>query len=253
MRVTRRSNRYATPFFSTIVQTLKLEYNSVFIGYMNGDLLLHSSFIESLAYLFDTVVSVKPKSPLMIMGRRYNRNMMMKDNLTSLSNESLNTFIEENTLFGDQFISVAQDFFIFTPSTLRLQDLLDVVIGRNGYDNYLVDFCIKRNIPLVDISQSGWTLSILSYQAIVLHQTDHDGNWAGSRQSKDRNWNLDLINGVVETDTLSRAPYQLVHHRNGRFTLHEYAMFDNDYSEEEWDFLRRFIPQNAERFPFSDH
>lgn len=251
MLVTLRSNRYSTPFFSSIVQTLKLEYNSVFIGYMNGDLLLHSSLIESLSFLFDTVVSGKPKTPLMLMGRRYNRNMAMKDDLTNRSTEAISAFIEENTLFSDQFITVAQDFFIFTPSTLRLQDLLDVVIGRNGYDNYLVDFCIKHHIPLVDLSPSGFTLAPSSYAAIVLHQTDHDGNWAGSRQSKDREWNLDLIEGLVETDTLSRAPYQLVHHRDGRFVLHEYAMFDNDYSDEEWNFIQRFVPPKAERLPFS--
>lgn len=175
----------------------------------------------------------------------------MKDDLTNRSTEAISAFIEENTLFSDQFITVAQDFFIFTPSTLRLQDLLDVVIGRNGYDNYLVDFCIKHHIPLVDLSPSGFNLAPSSYAAIVLHQTDHDGNWAGSRQSKDREWNLDLIEGMVETDTLSRAPYQLVHHRDGRFVLHEYAMFDNDYSDEEWNFIQRFVPPKAERLPFS--
>ena len=94
----------------------------MFIGYMNGDLLLHSSLIESLSFLFDTVVSVKPKTPLMLMGRRYNRNMAMKDDLTNRSTEAISAFIEENTLFSDQFITVAQDFFIFTPSTLRLQE-----------------------------------------------------------------------------------------------------------------------------------
>lgn len=152
--LTARSNRYATPFFSSIIQTLKLEFNSAFIGYMNGDLLLHSSFIDSVGFMYRTVVREHPNAPLMLMGRRYNHNMDLRASL-ALYNDTLDAFIEQYTQFSDQFISVAQDYFVFTPSTLRFSDLLDVVIGRNGYDNYLVDFCVKHDIPLVDMSHSG--------------------------------------------------------------------------------------------------
>lgn len=121
---------------------------------MNGDLLLHSSFLDSVDFMYRTVVREHPSAPLMLMGRRYNHNMDLHADLAQC-NDTLDAFIERYTRFSDQFISVAQDFFVFTPSTLRFSDLLDVVIGRNGYDNYLVDFCVKHDIPLVDMSQSG--------------------------------------------------------------------------------------------------
>ena len=84
----------------------------------------------------------------------------------------------------------------------------------------------------------------------MLHQTDTDGNWAGSRQSRDREWNLELIDGKVSTDSLSRAPYQLVHHRDGSYALHAYDKFDNDLSEEELTFILRFVPPGAQRRGF---
>ena len=82
----------------------------------------------------------------------------------------------------------------------------------------------------------------------MLHQTDADGNWAGSRQSRDREWNLELIDGKVNTDSLSRAPRQLVHPQDGSFALHAFEGFDNDLSEEELSFVRRFVPPGAQRW-----
>ena len=108
------------------------------------------------------------------------------------------TLSESNSAFNDQqiieaskngvlFQSDAEDYFIFTKATFDWSEIRDVVIGRPGYDNYLVSQVHhkKPSISFVDITNA----------LIVTHQTDVDGVKAGHRKSKDRYYNMKLIRG----------------------------------------------------------
>lgn len=81
----------------------------------------------------------------------------------------------------------------------------------------------------------------------MVHQTDSDGNWAGGkRESRDSLWNIDLAGLSFEHESVSRAPYQLIHHKDGSYNLHSFSGIDNDFSEEELAFIKKFIPTNAQ-------
>lgn len=92
----------------------------------------------------------------MVMGRRYNIETTLMNDYTSLSRQQFDSIIERNTSFTDMFISVAQDYFIYNYGQINLHyyPLSKLVIGRNAYDNYMVDYCIKKDITLIDISLS---------------------------------------------------------------------------------------------------
>ena len=81
----------------------------------------------------------------------------------------------------------------------------------------------------------------------IIHQTDSDGNWAGSRPSEDRNWNLHLLGDLLQYDTLSLAHYRLLLLQDRRLVLETVPPFDNIYSEAERRFIRKYIPPKAER------
>ena len=82
--------------------------------------------------------------------------------------------------------------------------------------------------------------------AIVLHQTDNDGNWAGgNRPSKDRTWNIDLTNSTFPYESLSRSPLQLTQYRDGSFNIHRCRGYDNYFSPEETEYISQFIPAGA--------
>ena len=50
-----------------------------------------------------------------------------------------------------------QDYFVFTSDTYNLSSLLDVVIGRPLYDNYLLHIISNdTEADLVDATESGW-------------------------------------------------------------------------------------------------
>lgn len=151
-----RSNPYGTPFFTSLLSSLERITKSVYVGYMNGDLLLHSSFIESLLAIHDKQLKGILPTKVMVMGRRYNIETTLMNDYTSLSRQQFDSIIERNTSFTDMFISVAQDYFIYNHGQINLYDypLSKLVIGRNAYDNYMVDYCIKKDIPLIDISLS---------------------------------------------------------------------------------------------------
>ena len=111
------------------------------------------------------------------------------------------------------------------------------MIGRNGIDNYLLDFCIRNHITVVDASAA----------IFVLHQTDTDGNWAGSRASLDRDWNLQIVQDSLVYDSLSQAPFQLNRHEDGSLSFQRHQKGDNVYSREEMEFISKFLPAGADR------
>ena len=236
----RRSNQYGTPLFASLMQYLEIRVPSTFVGYLNGDLLFHTaSLLSSLQFIASSFLPTHRLA--MVMGRRYNRDVSLKDDCTSYSAAAFDRLVEREMAFSDLFITVAQDYFIYSHQTLNYLELEDVVIGRNGVDNYLLDYCLRRDIPVIDASSS----------IFVLHQTDADGNWAGSRESSDRDWNLELLKTPLLFDTLSRSPYQLLYHQDGRLTLHRHSLVDNAYAPQEMEFIDRYIPANADRLSSS--
>lgn len=113
------------------------------------------------------------------MGRRYNRDTSLKDSLEGMNSTDIDNLIEKEIRFTDLFITVAQDYFLFTAGTFPFSSLLEMVIGRNGYDNYLVDYCLKHNITLVDASHSSRDrVKIIDYQIelLFIHSFNHSPN-----------------------------------------------------------------------------
>lgn len=89
--------------------------------------------------------------------------------------------------------------------------------------------------------------SIYEYSslAVVYHQTDGDGNWAGNRFSPDHSWNTDIVGKKLDYATTSFAPYQLLHYKTGEYNLHRNKLTDIDISEQELAFIKSHIPKNA--------
>ena len=154
------SNHFGTPFFTSIMTTLErivveeISPPSAFVGYTNCDLLFHSQLISSLHYIQSQMQEQRLPQEVVLMGRRYNRDTSRRDSIEGLDVSAIDQFIEKEIRFSDLFITVAQDYFLFSTGTFPYSSLLDVVIGRNGYDNYLVDYCLTHNITLIDSSHS---------------------------------------------------------------------------------------------------
>ena len=163
------------------------------------------------------------------------------------------TLSESNSAFNDQqiieaskngvlFQSDAEDYFIFTKATFDWSEIRDVVIGRPGYDNYLVSQVHhkKPSISFVDITNA----------LIVTHQTDVDGVKAGHRKSKDRYYNMKLIRGDWKVGRIEYSDFVIEQFPLGSFFMRKRyyvpdVPFDDSFLREDLDLLQRYIPPSS--------
>ena len=108
-----RLNRSGLPFLTSMTEWIQAHYRSRLYGYVNGDIILHSSIQDVLPRLFAL------SSPLLVVGRRYNTAVTasLLSHFTSLP--SIDRFIASSVRFTEQFIPVAQDYFFFSPAVLN--------------------------------------------------------------------------------------------------------------------------------------
>ena len=117
------------------------------------------------------------------MGRR--TNIFAPFPTITTSRETNDLSIHEASKEGQLFQTDAEDYFIFTKHCFNWKEIKPVVIGRPGYDNYLVNYIFfhSATISFMDITNS----------LIVLHQTDSQGVLAGHRPTHDKMYNMRII------------------------------------------------------------
>ena len=146
-----------------------------FYGYANSDILFDRNLVSTLEALKNSSYRFKQ---LLIIGRRANYQFKQNHEIHDLS--SINQYVRN----GDLFQISALDYFISTHSGYPWDSIPDFVVGRIGYDNWLVVTAVKRNISVVDATP---TLS-------ALHQTGPEGNYAShSKEVRDTYVNLKLV------------------------------------------------------------
>jgi len=88
------------------------------------------------------------------------------------------------------------DYFFIAKNAFPWHRIPDFVIARNGYDNFLVATAIKNNISVIDATKT----------LLAVHQTDVDGNRAGSNTMIEQSINRDLIRKLINTDLREYLP-----------------------------------------------
>lgn len=151
----RSMNPYGTPFFKPMVEYVQDHFQSTFYGYCNGDLLFHSDLISTLHSLASKIETGALKSRVFIVGRRLNYD---HQNIVPIPTgiDAQDTFITKYAEQGYLFQTDAEDYFFFTRNALPWRFIVDVVVGRPGYDNYLVDYVYHRTneIDLIDTTNA---------------------------------------------------------------------------------------------------
>jgi len=169
------------PILTAMFKDAIARSRSPFIGYANADILFDRSLILTLCSLNQRLNLAN--ETILIIGRRRNVDIVKIDlgsgyNLTKIS---LMDRIKP-------FHGMAQDYFITTRRGLSWKEIPDFVVGRNGYDNWLVAKALDWNITLIDASRT----------VLALHQSGIDGYMSGSKTvAKETKYiNLRLGRGV---------------------------------------------------------
>lgn len=243
-----RLNPNGLPYFSSMTEYLQDHYVSRFYGYVNGDIIFHSTLRDVLLRIDHAI----PSPHLLVVGRRYNA-YFKSGTLSSLSSASaVDRYIKSQIRFSEQFIPVAQDYFLFTENTFTRHNLLPVVVGRNRYDNYLLTLCkTTSTCRLADASEARRALSPCLRLVIALHLSDASGDFAGTKARVDADWNARLIgdnhhfNSVAFADWRVRwsqsLPSPLVRLQSGEVVLARNAFVDDAFAPAAVAFLHKFV------------
>ena len=137
-----------------------------FYGYANGDILFDSNLVTTL----EAVNRARNRfKQIFVIGQRIDYNFKRNQELRNLST------VSRLACAGKLHPSNAQDYFITTHSGFPWESIPDFVVGRVGYDNWLVATAINRNFSVIDVTAT----------VTALHQTGRDGNAAGRNIKRD--------------------------------------------------------------------
>ena len=114
--------------------------------------------------------------PTMVIGRRHD--VPVTNETLYLPGDVENAASSKGTLHPPYGI----DYFAVAGNHYPWHHVPDLVIGRPGYDNFLVATATLYNVSVVDATDT----------VVALHQTDMDGNGAG-HFSKNNNYNRKII------------------------------------------------------------
>ncbi|MAI85862.1 MAG: hypothetical protein CMF99_01550 [Candidatus Marinimicrobia bacterium] len=121
--------------------------------FINSDILLPKRFIYSIR-------NVKDKfSHFLLVGHRWDLKVEKLINFNEAAAESL--FWEMSEMKSKKASPAAIDYFGFRKNSLK--KIPDFVVGRPGYDNWLIWYARRNFMPVVDISE----------EVKVIHQRHH--------------------------------------------------------------------------------
>lgn len=179
----KRWNDQGTPFLKDMFNTVFQRYNSTFYGFANGDILFDDSLIETLQEVKKRLKDALKNNALLI-GSRTNMIFSVNDAIrTEFSKTNLASVTRKRGLLDGWF---AQDYFFFTrDSKLNWSSVADVVIGRPGYDNYLVAKSIYSKVNVIDATKT----------LLAVHLLEKGARETG-RSNPDSSYNLQLLGDV---------------------------------------------------------
>ena len=121
--------------------------------FINSDILLPKRFISSIKNIKDKF------SKFLLVGHRWNLKVENLINFDEVS--TVSSFWEMSEIKSKKCSPAAIDYFVFRKNSLK--NIPDFVVGRPGYDNWLIWYARRHFIPVVDISE----------EIIVIHQSHH--------------------------------------------------------------------------------
>lgn len=165
-----------SPVLKWMFLTIIKMYNSSHLfGYVNSDILFTNTLMDTL----ESVIKTKDmKKPFFLVGRRIN-----VDNIQTNETETFSSLKQVAKERGVLFGANAEDYFI-TNDVFPWINIVDVVVGRIAYDNWIVGHVIcKLKYDVIDLTDT----------VLAVHQTTTSGGNFEGFKSKDAHYNNALF------------------------------------------------------------
>ena len=114
---------------------------------------------------------------------------------------------------GRLFVVTAIDYFFFARNAFPWHRIPDLVVARNGYDNFLVLTAIENSVSVIDATGT----------LLAVHQTDEEGNFAGRESTLEKYININLLTKttkrrlckyILPRGYTDAAPYETIYANN---------------------------------------
>lgn len=94
----------------------------------------------------------------------------------------------------------ALDYFVYSRGAMDWATVPGLVIGRVGYDNWLVDYATHLGLDTLDASHT----------VLAVHQAGVDGSKAGHKARPDKKYNIEMMNDHTDHGRTTRCRLELV-------------------------------------------
>ncbi|VDI08100.1 Hypothetical predicted protein [Mytilus galloprovincialis] len=177
---------------------------SSFIVYSNSDILFTDSIVKTLMMVSQSNLS--KTNELLLAGRRIN-----VVNVTAIEASSSKGILKASER-GELYTGDALDYFI-TTSGYHWKDAPDLVVGRPGFDNWIVANARLMNFSVIDTTET----------IIAVHQTTEAGN-KEAHQQHNVSYNIELQEKFNERlrynlGVTNCMKYKTVYSKNGSVKL----------------------------------
>jgi len=199
-----RKNEYGTPFLDDVFyHAQKIAHHDI-ICYCNADIIFFNDIIEAAKK-----ISIRD---YLLIGERWDVDV------TTLIDTYRENWAREFLVFAQEHHSVqnfpGMDYFIFPRGMLK--DMLPFVIGRRGWDNWLIFHVRKRQIPVIDATL---VVHAIHQNHSYAHVPQKEGtrwegpeSWNNVKLVKNRQiylWELADSDWVLTPEGLKKKPFSL--------------------------------------------
>ncbi len=209
-----RRNHFGTPIIRSMVDAARESSNSPMLAIVNTDILLLPDFLITAGSVCETMKNY------LIVSQRWD--LDVREDLTATRNlaQDLQQKIRKH---GVRHPRGGSDIFIFPRNCYR--DMPDLVIGRAGWDNWMIYHARVRKWPVVDASNA----------MTIIHQSHDYGHLPGGKphyRHPETEENIRLGGGKLTIFTLDDSQFLV---KDGRL--------------QRWQFSWKKVKREMEVFP----
>ena len=170
-------NEFGTPLISSMFQLTRENSNSDLLCIINADMILMPDFVEAVKQ------AVKLKEKFVLLSQRWDYDIVSSlDFAAGWESQLRESVRKQNQLHRP----AGSDFFLFPKSCY--QDIPDFIIGRAGWDNWMIYKARKEGWPVIDCTPS----------VMIVHQNHDYSHLPGGKphyEHPDTNENIRLAGG----------------------------------------------------------
>lgn len=143
-----KTSHQGTPFINDMFEKASNLANNEICCFINADIIVYSKFVQSLLYIHKLL-----KTKYLVVGQRQNIDLDNEINFATNWEAEIESLVVKNgTMFA--FNESGSDFFAFPKSQYKKGDIPDLIVGRPGWDLWMIYNGRLKGFKVIDLSDT---------------------------------------------------------------------------------------------------